>query len=525
MKASQKFEGCPPLQSKHQTGEAVAFIRSGDKSQSNAARDILVEHIREMGGTREYTAEERTLYNIPNNDNYLFNVEGKVNGNDLQFYIEYVPSQKPPLPTIEQIGEENVKTVVTPPDKPHITQLTPVTREMFFTNLPTEGDIIIDAGTLGEYLFSAAPQTANVPKHVIRQELVDLLNEIQLLFKEPIKIDVGYRSPEQHIYQWAKWLRDNPNIIATLNDENHANWEAWVKASQELKGSPHLQSKHQTGEAVTFVRSGDKSQSNAARDLLVEHIREMGGKREYTAAERTLYNLPNNANYLFNVEGIVNGQDLQFYIEYIPSEKPPIPTIDQIGGYVSKPKPEPEPELVPEPEPVPKPEPETDLRSLTNPESSFHVSLSSSSTSNHVGDTIILQTGSSENVHIILLKWDVNDTLTVLMPNTSRADNFVRADTIDTIPNKDDDFILKLSELPGTEQYKVIALLRNQDNRRILDIFRSEAESTTEVFWRWKGEKSVSIANKISAILDEIDPDKLGRNTRFLSKYKKLCRL
>ena len=77
---------------------------------------------------------------------------------------------------------------------------------MFFTKLQTEGDITIDAGTLGEYLFSAEPQTANTQEPVIRQELVDLLNEIQLLFKEHIKIDVGYRSSEQHIYQWAKWL-------------------------------------------------------------------------------------------------------------------------------------------------------------------------------------------------------------------------------------------------------------------------------------------------------------------------------
>ena len=489
VKASQKLKGCPPLQSKHQNGDAVTFVRTGDNSKSKAGHDLLIEHLREMGGTHEYTAAERTLYDIPDSDNYLFNVAGIVNGENLHFYVEYVPSQKPHKPTIDQIGEEKDKAVVKPQDKSPITQLSPITREMFFTKLQTEGDIIIDAGTLGEYLFSAEPQTVNTQEHVIRQELVDFLNEIQLLFKEPIKIEVGYRSPEQHIYQWAKWLRDNPDIIATLNGENHASWEAWVKASQILEGSPPLQSKHQIGGAVTFVRTGDNSKSKAGHDLLIEHLREMGGTRDYTAAERTLYDIPDNDNYLFNVAGIVIGEDLHFYVEYVPSRKPPMPTLDQIGVNVSK------------------PEPETALWSLTNPESSFQVSLSGNSASYHVGDTIILQTESSENVHLILLKWDVNDTLTVIMPNAFREDNFVRADTIDTIPHRDDDYILKLSDTPGTERYKVIALLRNQDNRKILNIFRSEADSKSEGFWRWEGEKSGSIADEISATLDEIDPD------------------
>ncbi|GEM_PF-1058112 len=366
-------------------------------------------------------------------------------------------------------------------------ELTPVTREMFFTSVQTEGDVIIDAGAFGEYLFSAGPQPTNAPEHLIRQELVDLLNEIQLLFKEPLKIEVGYRSPKQHIYQWAKWLRENPSLIATLNDEKHVSWEAWVKASQGFEGCPPLQSKHQTGEAVTFVRSSEQSLSGAGRDLLVEHLREIGGTRQYTAAERTLYDIPKNENHRFNIDGVMNGEDLHFHVEYIPSKTPPMPPIDQIGEYISK--------------------PETDLWSLTNPESSFQVTLRGNRTSYQGGSTITFQTESSENVYIILLKWDVNDALTVVMPNTFVEDNFVRADTIKTIQNRDDADMLKFYGPPGTERYKIIALLRKQDNIKILDIFRSDAGSPINDFWRWEGEKSKSIALEVSASLEQMDSD------------------
>ena len=496
VKASQGIEGCPHMQSKHQTGDAVTFIRTNKKTLSDAGRDLLIEHLREIGGTREYTDAERTLYDIPNNENSLFNIVGIVNGQDLQFHVEYVPSKTPTMPNIDQIGEENNITVVKPPPKRPIFPLTPVTREMFFTKMPTEGDVIIDAGALGKYRFSEVSQTPEVSQHnIIRQELVDFLNEIQLLFKEPIIIEVGYRSPEQHIYKWAKWLQDNPDIVTTLNDENHESWEAWINASTKFEGCPPQQSKHQTGDAVTFIPSSEKSLTGAGRELLVEHLREIGGTREYTDAERTLYDIPNNEKYLFNIVGTVNGQDLQFHIEYVRSKTPPMPNINQIGKLVSKPT----------PSPIPKPE--TDLWLLTNPESSFHVTLRGNSTSYHVDGTIMFQTESSENVYIILLKWDVNNALTVLMPNTFRDDNFVRVDMTDTIPNKDDDYILELSGQPGTERYKVIALLRMQDNQKILDIFRNEAESPINDFWHWEDEKSKSIALEVSAALDQIAPD------------------
>ena len=354
VKASQhQLEGCPPLHSKHQTGDAVTFVRNNNSSQSSAGLDLLLEHLRGIGGTREYTAEERTLYNIPDNENYLFNIAGIVKGENLQFSIEYVPSQTPPMPTIDEIGEKNNRTVVQDPTKSPVGnspvgnspvgKLTPVTREMFFTEAQTVGDIIIDAGALGIYQFTAIPQTATTPEHVIRQELLDLLNEIQKIFKEPIKIEVGYRSPEQHIYQWAKWLRENPDIIATLNTENHVSWEAWVKASQKIEGCPPLHSKHQTGDAVTFMRSSENSLSGAGGDLLMKHLRDIGGTREYTAEERTLYNIPEKENYLFNITSVMNGENLQYFVEYVPSQTPPTPNVEQLGKLISKPTPTPTP--------------------------------------------------------------------------------------------------------------------------------------------------------------------------------------
>ena len=396
---------------------------------------------------------------------------------------------------------EDSKTVVKHPVKPAVVELTPVTREMFFTKMSTDGDVIIDAGALGVYRFTAEAQTTNVPQHIIRQELVDLLNKVQLLFKETITIEIGYRSPGQHIYQWAKWMQDHPQFIATLNAEKHTTWESWVKASQRFDGCPPLKSKHQTGEAVSFVHNSESIHSNAGGDLLVEHIREVGGTREYSAAERKIYDIPNNHNYLFNIVAIANGQNLQFNVEYVPSQAPQMPSLEQIGELVS----------------IPEPERKIDLWSRTNPLSSFNIMLTGSSTSYHVGGKITFQAESTENAYILLLNWDQNDALTVLMPNRYRGDNFVRAETTYTIPSKDDIYKFKFFGPPGTERYKIIGLLRIQDNRNILDILKTKEVTSTTDFWSWEGDEAKNIAFEVSAYLDEIASD-LWSETSYTAK-------
>ena len=239
----------------------------------------------------------------------------------------------------------------------------PITSEMFFHQVSHQGEIVIDAGTLGRYRFSP-PQSPDIPHHIIRQELIDLLNTLQGIFKQPMHIIDGYRSQQHQIYLWAKWCSEHPEQITALNAKTHATWEAWVQASQALPGCPPLQSKHQTGEAVNFYWETLAIDSDEQRLSLTEQIRKAGGVRDYTPAQRTQFNIPAADNYLFAVTAHPAGKAgpgensagrAYFHVEHQPSAGPAMPRINDIGALVALPEPPPAP--VPPPAPPPAPEP------------------------------------------------------------------------------------------------------------------------------------------------------------------------
>lgn len=220
-------------------------------------------------------------------------------------------------------------------------ELPSIIPQMFFHPLPLRDDVIINAGKLGRYRFSEDTHTSDESRHIrIRPELVDLLNELQAIFKHPMLITSGYRSQQHQIYLWAKWLSDRQTEVRALNEKNYATWAEWVNASQALPGCPSLQSKHQIGDAVNFYWATLDFDSEKQRKLLTGLIREAGGTRDYTPEERMQFGIPDNDNYLLEVTGYPLADDINrdnvsrrsyFHVVYRPSESPAMPSIDRIG--------------------------------------------------------------------------------------------------------------------------------------------------------------------------------------------------
>ena len=244
--------------------------------------------------------------------------------------------------------------------------LPPVTAAMFFQQMPSGGEVIIDAGPLGKYKFLAEAGSPNV---TIQPELIALLNKLQGVFKHPMHIIVGHRSQQHQIYLWAKWLSGYSEQVAALNAQNHASWEAWVKASQELPGCPSLQSKHQSGAAASFYWETLVIESDEQRASLRQQVREAGGTQAYTPDDRSRFGIPAGDNYLFHVTAYLSGEAgageappgrAYIHVMYQPSVEPAMPSIDKIGTLIeaSEPEPPPEPEPPSQPVPVPPSQPE-----------------------------------------------------------------------------------------------------------------------------------------------------------------------
>jgi len=112
--ASQRCSSMFPLCSKHQTGESVDFYWKGLDFRSERKRELMVELINEISGSREYTDEERKMYGIPEGNNNLLKVTAYMQGEGVSvlnpngncyFHIEYQPSKTPHFPGIGMIGK------------------------------------------------------------------------------------------------------------------------------------------------------------------------------------------------------------------------------------------------------------------------------------------------------------------------------------------------------------------------------------------------------------------------------------
>ena len=398
-------------------------------------------------------------------------------------------------------AEDNQNVIVhaaKSPTEPPPVAVAPVSREMFFESLPAQDDVIIDAGALGRYRFSEDTKPPDVPSHIIRQELVDLLNALQGTFEQPMLITSGYRSRQNHIYLWAKWLSEHPEHISELNRQEHPNWETWVQASQVLSGYPPLQSKHQTGEAVDFYWDTLDFGSVEQRESVTQQILETGGTRDYTPEERQRFSIPDGDNYLFTLTahaadevgnaGTPSGR-AHFHVVYRPSSAPTTPNIEHIGML------------------LPPSEPEKDLWALTNPESSFDVSLKTSSTRYRVGDYLTLEVRATDDARIIIFNWGPTGKLSVLLPSAYQLDNFVRAGDTYYIPDAEADFDFEVLGPPGVERFKVIALRRNRNNTDIINLFRTGEDPTTQQTWSWESSDAEIVEKRIINYLRQIDPE------------------
>ena len=367
--------------------------------------------------------------------------------------------------------------------------LQPVIPEVFFQPPSSEKDVIIDAGPLGRYRFSGTTEMPDVPLHIVRQELVDLLNELQRTLKQPIQITAGYRSRQHQIYLWAMWLSEHPEHIATLNQQSHPTWEAWVEASQTLQGCPSLQSKHQTGEAVDFYWETLNADSDAQR---IAQIREAGGTRDYTDEERQRFSIPDDDNALFAVTAQPAGTAgrTTFQVVYQPSKMPAMPNIDRIGTLLKPSEPPPETE---------------DLLTLTNPESSFTVSLKTDSPTYTVGDLLELEIQSTEDAYITVLNENSAGTLSILFPNAYDRRNRLRAGRAYAIPDKDSDFEFYLDR-PGVERLKVIAFSSRRYSEGFTRLFKTELNAESQPFWYWEGSNIQKTEKLIIDYLHQIDP-------------------
>jgi hypothetical protein len=377
-----------------------------------------------------------------------------------------------------------------------------VTPEMFFQPLSLRDDVIIDAGELGRHRFSEDTQPPDAPSHIIRPELVDLLNALQDIFRQPMLITSGYRSRQHQIYLWAKWLAEHPEQVAALNRQGHPTWEAWVHTSQALPGCPPLQSKHQTGEAVDFYWETLTFDSDAQHEDFTEHILKAGGTRDYTPEERQRYGIPADDNYLLAVTAYPSGEPgntenpsgrAYFHVEYRPRAAPAMPGIERIGTLLAPPEP-------------PR-ETEQNLLALTNPESGFTVSLTTDSPTYLVGDLVNLEVRVTKDAHIIIFNWDSTGALAILLPNAYQRNNAVSAGTPYVLPGVGADFEFILLGPPGVEQVKVIALTDADHSSAIVDFFEKEQDLASQQFWHWKGGDIEKIEKKVVDYLRRIDLD------------------
>ena len=107
------------------------------------------------------------------------------------------------------------------------------------------------------------------------------------------------------------------------------------------------------------------------------------------------------------------------------------------------------------------------LWELRNPRARFNVELQTDKPTYRINDYLTLRMKAKENCYIIVLNWDKNGKLTVLLPNQYESDNFVSGDQTHTFPTPQSDFDFLLPGPVGRERFKLIAVRKRSASQAL----------------------------------------------------------
>lgn len=118
-------------------------------------------------------------------------------------------------------------------------------------------------------------------------------------------------------------------------------------------------------------------------------------------------------------------------------------------------------------------DPADSLWELRNPRSRFNVELQPEKPTYQINDYLTLRMKAKENCYIIVLNWDKNGKLSLLLPNQYDTDNFVRGGQIHTFPTWESDFDFLLPGPVGRERFKLIAVRNRSANQALKDVLEN----------------------------------------------------
>ena len=155
-------------------------------------------------------------------------------------------------------------------------------------------------------------------------------------------------------------------------------------------------------------------------------------------------------------------------------------------------------------------ETEGPLWGLTNPESSFTVSLKTDSSTHtvRVGDPLELEFRSTEDAYLMVLNWDSAGKLSILLPNAFDRENRIIAHRAYFFPGRPAKFEFSLGH-PGVERFKVIAFSPRyyRASAGFIHLFKTELNIGSQSFWRWEDSDIQKTEKRIIDYLDRIDSE------------------
>ena len=152
------------------------------------------------------------------------------------------------------------------------------------------------------------------------------------------------------------------------------------------------------------------------------------------------------------------------------------------------------------------PETEGPLWGLTNPESSFTVSLKTDSPTYRAGDLLELEIQSTADAYIMVLNWDSTGELSILFPNAFDRRNRIFSHRAYFFPGRPAKFQFNLGH-PGVERFKVIAFSSHDYSEGFIHLFKTELNAGSQPFWRWEGSDIQKTEKRIIGHLHRIDPE------------------